>query len=118
MVVLAPGAVPSVQKAPRRPRSDELETSWAGPVTWRETTGLRDHLYDLLATLGGTAVRLNVRKVTEIDAAGVALLLGANTRAAATGRRLVLIDTAGPVTQALSRMHMHSRFTITQVIGA
>jgi anti-anti-sigma regulatory factor len=87
-------------------------------VTWRETAQLRERLFDEFEASGSTGVRLDVRRVQNIDQTGVALLIGANHRATAAGRRLVLIDANGPVTAALARMHMIPDFVITQVISA
>ena len=64
------------------------------------------HQGDELEVPGSTGVRLDVRGVRSIDTTGIALLIGANHRAAANGRRLVLIDNNGTVTAALSRKHM------------
>ena len=96
---------------------DEPEPSWAGAVTWRQTDSLRDELFRLLQAPGTMEVRLDVRAVTSIDAAGIGVLVGANHRAAAAGRRMVLIDSNGPVTATLSRLHLLGQFHVTQVIA-
>ena len=67
---------------------------------------------------GERRVRLDVREVTSIDAAGVAVLVGARHRAEALGRTFVLVDSAGPVTQALQRLHLLPAFLVTQVVSA
>ena len=114
-------AVPAHLDDPRLPRTQaahELTTRWSGEITWRTTAHLRDDLYNLLESSGSTMVRLDVSAVTGIDGAGIAVLIGANHRAAAMGLRLVLIDRAGPVTTSLRRMHLLSKFQVTQVISS
>ena len=95
----------------------ELDT-WQGAVTSEVTAVLRDRLYALLWAPGGTSVRLDVREVTSIDAAGVAVLVGARHRAEALGRTFVLVDSGGPVTEALQRLHLLPAFLVTQVVSA
>jgi ABC-type transporter Mla MlaB component len=114
------GMIPQRKRrmAPRVPgldRQDEQECTWIGDVTWREVTGLREELFDQLEVPGSIGVRLDVRGVTSIDSPGIALLIGANYRATAVGRRLVVIDADGPVTAALSRRHVIRDFLVTQV---
>jgi anti-anti-sigma regulatory factor len=103
-----------------RPAPDTTDRllAWAGGVTWRETTQLRELLFDALEVEGFTGVRLDVSGVLVIDQTGIGLLIGANHRAAATGRRFILIDSGGPVTAALQRMHLIRDFTITQLVAA
>ena len=60
---------------------------------------LREALFDALEAAGQTGVRLDVRQVPSIDKSRVALLVGANHRAAALGRTLVRTDHNGPVTR-------------------
>jgi anti-anti-sigma factor len=98
--------------------TDTTEISWQGAVTWRDTPGLRDQLLELLNTSESTSLRIDVRQVTSIDNSGVALLVRANRQAAATGRMFVLIDSAGAVSQALSRMHLLTAFLVTEVVQA
>ena len=88
---------------------------WAGEVTWRETAGLREALFDLLEAPGQGRVSLDVRAVTRIDRTGVALLIGANHRAAALGRPLSLVDAHGPVTRKLSGLGMLGDFEVAQI---
>lgn len=88
----------------------------AGEVTWRETAGLREALFDLLEAPGQERVSLDVRAVTRIDRTGVALLIGANHRAAALGLRFTLLDAHGPVTRVLSDLRMLDDFEVTQVL--
>jgi len=90
--------------------------SWVGNVTWRETAALREELFDALEVPGAISLRLDVRAVNSIDRSGIALLIGANHRATATGRQLVLIDANGVVTNTLSRMRFAGEFAITQVV--
>jgi anti-anti-sigma regulatory factor len=97
---------------------DKIKTVWRGAVTWRETPALRERLSDLLETPGGTSLRVDVRGVTSIDQSGIAVLTGANDRAAATGRTFVLIDAGGPVSQALRQMHLLNSFLVTQLVPA
>ncbi len=96
----------------------DVTFAWSGEVTVGRTASLREDLYGLLATPGCTTLRLDVRDVTVIDQAGVAVLVGASRRAARDGQLLVLIDADGPVTQALARLHLLGRFLITQVVAA
>jgi len=96
------------------PAEDEPGFAWGGPITWRETADLREALFDELEVPGLTGLRLDVRAVTAIDRTGVGLLIGANHRAAANGRRLILIDNGGLVTAALSALHMLKDFLIVQ----
>ncbi len=99
--------------APVHPRVEQ-SAAWAGDVTWRDVAERREALFDQLEAAGCLGVRLDVRAVTSIDRTGIALLIGANHRALATGRRLVIIDDNGPVTSALARMHMLASLLITQ----
>lgn len=112
-----PAATP-VRTPPHRPASHELENHWVGEVTCLQTPALRDQLMASLQTLGGAAIRLNVALVTKIDATGIALLIAANNRAAGVGRRFILVDSAGPVSQELMRLHLIQNFIITQVVSA
>jgi anti-anti-sigma factor len=98
--------------------ADKIETAWWGAVTSRETPELRERLFDLLDTPGATSLRVDVRGVTSIDRSGIGVLIGANHRAAATGRTFVLIDSGGPVSQALRRTHLLDSFLVTQVVPA
>jgi anti-anti-sigma regulatory factor len=98
--------------------ADAEVDAWHGAVTSEVTAGLRDRLYALLWAPGSTSVRLDVRDVTSIDAAGVAVLVGARHRAEALGRAFVLVDAGGPVTQALQRLHLLPSFLVTQVVSA
>jgi anti-anti-sigma regulatory factor len=87
----------------------------AGEVIWRETAALREALFDLLEAPGHDGLTLDVRAVTRIDRTGVALLIGANHRAAALGHPFTLIDAHGPVTRVLSGLRMLGDFEVTQV---
>ena len=100
------------------PRQHESDCAWTGDVSWHVTADLREALFDQLEAPGRTTLRLDVRGVSSIDRTGVALLIGANHRAAARGRRLELVDTDGPVTRALAAVHMLRDFVVTQLIGA
>jgi anti-anti-sigma regulatory factor len=97
---------------------NEPEHAWPAEVTWREVSKLRDELFDILERPDCTGVRLDVRAVRTIDNTGVGLLIGANHRAAAMGRRLVLIDRNGPVSASLARLHMLRNFLVTQIVPA
>ncbi len=105
---------PADQPSADQPSADR-HWVWSGDVTWREVPGHREALFDLLESPGLTRLYLDVREVRTIDTPGVAVLIGANHRAAASGRRLVLVDANGPVTAALSRMRMLAHFLVTQV---
>ena len=99
-------------------RRPEHTVAWIGDVTWREVAALRDHLLDRLERAGISGLALDVREVTEIDAPGVALLIGANFRAACSGRQLVLIDDdGGAVSTALSRRRVLPNFEVTAHAG-
>jgi anti-anti-sigma regulatory factor len=97
---------------------DEATCTWPGDVTWRETAQLREALLDTLDRNDAGIVNIDVRAVRTIDNTGIAMLIGANRRAIARGRRLVLLDCNGPVTAALSRLHIMRQFSITQVIAS
>jgi anti-anti-sigma factor len=101
-----------------RLRPDSPALAWQGAVTAEVTAGLRERLFEALQAPGETSAYLDVRRVTSIDASGVAVLVGARSRARAAGRTLVLLDSAGPVTRALQRAHLLSAFTVTSVIRA
>ena len=101
-----------------RLRPDSHEDAWEGAVTAEVTAALRDRLAALISTPGGTSVRLDVRAVTSIDAAGVAVLVGARRAAQAAGLTFILVDSGGPVTQTLQRMHLLPAFLVTQVVSA
>ena len=99
-------------------RRPEHTVAWIGDVTWREVAALRDHLLDRLERAGISGLALDVREVTEIDAPGVALLIGANFRAACSGRQLVLIDDdGGAVSTALSHRRVLPNFEVTAHAG-
>jgi len=97
-------------------RQLEVIVTWAGDVDWQATGRLREALFDGLEVPGQPGVRLDVRAVTSIGRGGVAVLIGANHRASAAGRRLLIVDSNGPVTAALAALHLLSAFDITQVI--
>ena len=101
-----------------RSEPTEGQLAWAGDISWRVTASLREALFTGLGVAAHTGVRLDVRDVTSIDRSGVALLIGANHRATATGRRLILIDRNGPVTAALAAMHLLRGFLFTEVVAA
>ena len=96
-------------------RRVERHTVWVGDVNWRDLSARREALFDDLEAPDSCGVRLDVRAVTSIDRPGVALLIGANYRASAIGRRLVIIDDCGPVTRALARMNPSGSVQVTQV---
>ena len=97
-----------------RRSAGRIQVAWHGPVTSLETPRLRERLFELLDASGGTSLRLDVRGVTAIDRSGTALLVGARNRTTATGRMFVLVDSAGLVSQALSRLHLLATFLVTQ----
>ncbi len=101
-----------------RSRADrrEVQLAWAGDISGQVTANLREQLFDALQVTGQTGVRLDVRDVRSIDRSGIALLVGANHRAAALGRLLVLTDNTGPVTRALSALHLLNGFHVTLVV--
>jgi len=88
---------------------------WTGAVTWRETAGLREDLLDQLEAGVSGALWLDVREVSIIDRCGIALLIGAQHRAQALTRGLVLIDATGPVTSTMARLRLLDQFHIEQV---
>jgi len=83
--------------------------AWVGEVTWRHVAELREALFDEMDACH-SGVRLDVRRVTEIDRTGVALLIGANHRAQSLGKPLTLVDEDGVVTEALARAQVISEF--------
>jgi anti-anti-sigma factor len=94
----------------------EVQLAWAGDISERVTAPLREALFEALELTGQTGVRLDVRAVRSIDRTGIALLVGANHRAAALGRLFVLTDNNGPVTRALSAEHLLKGFHVTLVV--
>jgi len=88
---------------------------WTGAVTWRETAGLREGLLDQLEAGINGALWLDVRQVTVIDRCGIGLLIGAQHRAQAMRRKLVLIDAMGTVTSTLAQLHRLDQFHVEQV---
>jgi len=101
----------------RRMASDSIPAYtpfvWVGEVTWRHVAELREALFDEMDACD-RGVRLDVRRVTEIDRTGVALLIGANHRAKSLGKPLTLVGEAGVVTEALTRAQVLAEF---QVVG-
>jgi anti-anti-sigma factor len=95
----------------------EVRGAWSGEVTWRETSALREALFDLLESPGPPTVHLDVCEVTTIDTTGLALLIGANHRAHGLGRSLVLVDRGGAVTRGLTRIRMIDDFSVVQVLS-
>ena len=91
---------------------------WAGDVDWQTVGRLREALFDGLEVAGKTSVHLDVRAVTSIGRGGAALLIGANHRASAVGRRLLIVDSHGPVTSALAALHILRDFNVTQLIAS
>jgi len=91
-------------------------TSWAGAVTNGEVTRLRGELFDQLEAPDVSILWLDVRAVTDIDRSGVALLLGAQGRAHALHRQLVLIDADGPVTDTLNGLLLRGELDVVQVL--
>jgi anti-anti-sigma regulatory factor len=100
------------------PAPDDPCLHWAGPVTSADVESLRGELFDQLEALDGAILWLDVRAVTDLDRAGVALLIGAHERAAALGRQLVLIDAAGAVTETLQHLHLIEELDLVQVAPA
>lgn len=76
---------------------------WPSVVTWREVPALREALYDAMERPGCDEVRLDARGVEDMDATGVALLVGADRRARAAGISLVVAHGGGPVATVLRR---------------
>ena len=89
---------------------------WAGAINWQATPDLRPVLFDALEVPAHVGVQLDVRAVTAIDRSGIALLIGANHRAPAMGRQLILIDRGGPVTTTLANLRLLRAFRVTQMI--
>jgi ABC-type transporter Mla MlaB component len=84
-----------------------------GEVTWRHVAELREVLFDEMDACD-SGVRLDVRRVTEIDRTGVALLIGANHRAQALRKPLTLVDDSGVVTEALTRAQVTADFLMAE----
>lgn len=96
----------------------ESRCTWIGEVTWRHTATLREQIFDLLETDPPVPLFLDVSAVSCIDRTGVALLIGSNHRAAAMGRRLVLVDRTGLVTRTLAAAGVLPSFVIRSAEGA
>jgi anti-anti-sigma factor len=96
----------------------EVAIAWDGDVDWRTTSRLREDLLDGMEVPGQSGVRLDVRGVRSIDRCGIALLIGANFRASAVGRHLVLVDAQGPVIRALEGRHILGEFEVNEVTFA
>ena len=103
---------------PRPTTGDDasIHLVWAGDITGQVTAPLRETLFAALAAAGRTGVELDLRDVRSIDRSGVALLIGANHRAADVGRALVLVDRNGPVTRALSALRLLHAFEVIQIL--
>jgi anti-anti-sigma factor len=111
IIVLPDAGVP-----PRRQTgSDEPTCTWPAEVNWQTVFGLREDLFSLLDKPDCIGVRVDVRSVTSIDSTGVGLLFAASRRATELGRRMILIDTNGPVSDALARVHLLHHFLVKQV---
>ena len=93
-------------------------TRWSGAVTGTDVTALRTQLFDDLEAPGVSILWLDVREVTDIDRAGVALLLGAQGRASALHRQLVLIDCGGVVTDTLNGLLLRGELDLVQLLPA
>jgi|GEM_PF-6011480 len=106
--------LPSYRGSGMTPTTD-VDEPWSGDITRQRTAELRDSLYRRILAPGNESVRLDVRDVTSIERAGIALLIGARRRALAAGRALVLIDNHGAVTAALLGAHVLQDFLIEQV---
>jgi anti-anti-sigma regulatory factor len=91
-------------------------TRWSGAVTGADVTALRGQLFDALEAPGVSILWLDVRDVTDIDRAGVALLLGAQGRAAALDRQLILIDSGGVVTDTLNGLLLRGELDLVQLL--
>ena len=91
-------------------------TRWSGAVTGTDVTALRRQLFDDLEAPGVTILWLDVRDVTDIDRAGVALLLGAQGRASALNRQLVVIDAGGVVTDTLDGLLLRGELDVVQLL--
>jgi len=91
---------------PQQPDHSDLLTTWTERVTSKQAAALREILLGEFTAVEYPGVPLDVRRVTEIDRSGIELAIGADHRGAATGRRLVLIDSGVPVTGQLQRMHL------------
>jgi len=99
-------------------RQTEVAIVWSGDVDWQTVGCLREALFDGLEVAGKTGVHLDVRAVTSIGLGGAALLIGANHRASAVGRSLLIVDSNGPVTSALTALHILRDFNVTQLIAS
>lgn len=93
-------------------------THWHGPVTGDLVTTLRSQLFDDLEAPGVSILWLDVREVTDIDRAGVALLLGAQSRAESLHRQLVVVDAGGPVTDTLGSLLLRGELDVVQMLPA
>ena len=82
-----------------------------GELTWRHVAELREALFDEMDACD-CGLCLDVRRVTEIDRTGVALLIGANHRALSMGKPLTLMDPSGVVAAALARAHVTTDFQV------
>jgi len=94
----------------------EVQLAWTGRIGTPGTATLRDTLFDALEVPGSIGVRLDVRGVTSINRGGLAILVGANHRAAAVGRKLTIVDGNGPVTRALAALRLLGSFHVVLVL--
>ena len=65
---------------------DTLENgslAWSGPVTYRTVTRLYRELQKSIEAFSGTAITIDLAAVTEIDSAGIALLVNSGLEARA-----------------------------------
>ena len=80
----------------------------AGELTVYHATELKQALFPLPA--GNAPVEIDLANVSEIDTAGVQLLLLLRREALALGRGVRLIATAAAVDEALKLLDLHSLF--------
>lgn len=80
-----------------------------GPMTFVRALELRDAVQGALEQQG-SPVQLDLSDVTELDSAGVQLLLSAKSTAAARGKELQLVGQSAAVLQVLELLRLDSHF--------
>jgi anti-anti-sigma factor len=82
-------------------RADGAELRLSGELTLATVSRLQERLDETEST-APDVLRLDLRHVSFIDSTGLAVLIAADTRSRAAGRRLVLLTAPGTVERLLA----------------
>lgn len=94
-------------KAFTAPRDERLQI--AGPMTFARAVELRDAMSDAVQQQP-SPVQLDLSEVTELDSAGIQLLLSAKSTAAERDKELKLVGQSPAVVQVLELLGLDSHF--------